>query len=111
MAKSKLPGHFFCHTWCQNFYFYLGWPPEELKKRLKGYDGNFEVRAKTIVDSYGHIHIWTKKKKCALDDLAHECVHAANMTLGRAGVEPCFGNDESQAYLVGSIMRFACKSR
>lgn len=35
--------------------------------------------------------------------IAHECVHAANMTLHHVGVFPDFQNDEAQAYLVEYI--------
>ena len=109
--KFKKPAFYFNDTFKMNYYFYLGWPVDALKKYLR-YDppGIEHSSARTIEwqreDGVVVIHIWTRKKS-DLASLVHECVHAAGMTLNRAGVKGDWLNDEPHAYLTEAIFKNA----
>lgn len=109
----KKPKHWYCETWKMNFYFCIGWRPEEFQKYMKkSFDYEFESRLKdgsTLLcnsDQGSIIIIWTRKRADHAV-LTHESVHAANMTLSSRGWRPELENDEPQAYLVESIFRKA----
>lgn len=50
--------------------------------------------------------LWFKYKTGQIT-IAHECLHAANRILGRAGVKADWWNDEPQAYLMSTLIREA----
>lgn len=97
-----------------NYYYFLGWTWEEFVAYVKkNYD--YEVcqdvkpAGKCLQLTKGDrgciMLIWVEKKT-DYPSLAHECLHAANWTLERAGWHPSF-NDEPQTYLMTNIMRQA----
>lgn len=113
MAKKKHPDFYFCELWRVNYYFYIGWDVKEFEDYVEKKEG---VRPQSpgvgkcfCVEREGGsaiIHIWVKKKT-DYPTLAHECLHASNWTLGRAGWEPQLWNDEPQTYLMTNLMRQA----
>ncbi len=100
------PTHYWCDLWKMNFYFYLGWKPEEFKKYTT-FDGvSFEGVDGRMIWPKGPatqlIHIWIRKKTDMVS-LVHECVHAAILTLDVRGVKLDADNDEPLAYLIEMI--------
>lgn len=105
--------HFFCEMYKVNFYYCLDWPLEHFAYYLKK-NFNHDLRMNSPegkclifnVKSASIIIIWVRSKKNT-PILVHECVHAANMALDRAGVVADFNNDEAQAYLIDLVFRKA----
>jgi len=115
-VKSK-PDYWFCETWCMNYYYFIGWKWSDFKAYLSS---EYAYTVERDVEPTGHcimmehpkgaiIAIWVKKKT-DIGSLAHECLHAANWTLERAGWTPQLWNDEPQAYLMMGIIRGATKT-
>lgn len=110
----KKPKFYFCDLWRMNYYFYLGWPQAEFEKYIeKKYDFKPElpgvgkcIMTKNNKGKGAVLHIWIADKT-NYPYLAHECLHAANWTLERAGWKPELHNDEPQTYLMTNIMRQA----
>lgn len=120
--KKIRPKHYYCELFQANVWFYLGSSVESTMDHLKKYwicepnlinDGHLgkaiefqsEANKRCIV-------IWTKyplSNKQIYPTLAHECVHAANMILERAGVQTSYLNDEPHAHLVGLLMKKAAE--
>lgn len=115
------PGFYFNETFRQNFYFFLGWKAEDYYDYcVKHFDYHWDRELFDLNDgktamltnkSKGKevVLIWTrhqeKKVSSQLAILAHECLHATNMTLDRIGYEVDLKNDEAQAYLFTEIFR------
>lgn len=110
------PGWYFCPTWRQNFYFFIGWKPEAFEKYvLKTYGHDPDIggaNGKTLcLDGRdgSRFLVWTKKRDASI--IAHECVHAANWMLAERGYKFDPHNDEPMAYLVGALVREALKTK
>lgn len=102
----------------ENFLFFIGWPISKtvayLKRHWQFDETNLfgtDHAGKTFEFRDGGrraIVIWTRlsttNNNC-FPTLAHECVHAANFALLRIGAHASFDNDETQAHLVGLLMR------
>lgn len=112
------PHYYFCETFTENFWFFLGWKTDDVEwymKRFFTFDTlNLNGDGKTVEfqnDKGRRVIIiwtrWNKKEKKIYSVLAHECVHAAHMCLSKKGVKPDFENDEVVAYMVQSLMRKA----
>lgn len=111
------PTFYFEETYQENFWFFIGWSVEDFRRYNKlddswikdGCDGIcIEIRD----GRKGRILIWTRHKPKdpkLMPILAHECLHATNRCLERVGVHPSFVNDETQAYLLGLLIRKALK--
>lgn len=108
---------YFCDVWRMNYWFYIGWNWDAFVKRVKK-DFDYTVDRDVVPDGISilatdkegvtRVFVWTKKKD-APAILAHECLHAANRTLGRAGVHADFYNDEAQAYLMLTLIEKAMR--
>lgn len=106
------PRFYFCELWRMNYYFYYGWKAKDFTNYLlKNYQHELDMPATAVghssmlsKDEKCRIHIWVKKKS-DYPTLAHECLHAANRTLGRAGWESDLWNDEPQTYLMTNLIR------
>lgn len=112
------PIKYYNETWQQWFYFMEGWTEVDAIVYLKKINYNVDDMrfycGKTIYNENGTgpIIIWTKPvmgfgKRAAI--LAHECIHAAHITLNRCGVKADFNNDEVVTYLVTDLIRKAVK--
>jgi hypothetical protein len=98
-----------------NYYFFVGWKSEDFLKFVEKKYGRGLVelepgtvgRTRMLENGGGcTILIWVKfKGKKGFPTLAHECLHAANWTLERAGWQPHLYNDEPQTYLMTSLIR------
>ncbi len=106
------PRWYFCPTWRQNFYFFIGWKPEAFEKYvLKTYDHKFKIGredGKTLGIEHhdgSRFLIWSRKRDASV--VAHESVHAVNWMLAERGYRFDPDNDEPQAYLVGALVREA----
>lgn len=107
--------HHYNQTFKMNFYFCLGWRQDRYRAFLKR---RFDLRLPASSRRGHTIHlihpdsnipaiaIWVAKDS-PIAILAHECLHAVNMTLLDRGVLPSFENDEVQAYLLEELMRKA----
>lgn len=107
---------FFQDLYFANIYFVPGMDEASISEFIKdqfGLDWEAKTRlndGKTIEvegDSNYGIIIWVSSKDKStrnLQALTHECLHATNMVLSRAGVSIDIDkNDEAQAYLLGWI--------
>ncbi len=113
--RSRKPTHYWCDMWRVNYYYFIGWPAEEFSKYMKkAFDHDASDAHKSggraVLLDYENgdciICIWVPGK----DDfsaLAHECLHATNFTMRRAGCLPDLDNDEPQAYLLENIYQQA----
>lgn len=110
----KKPKFYFCDIWRVNYYFFIGWPSGEFKSYvLKQYGFDADIHEQGVGkclevvknNKYG-ILIWIKKKN-DYPSLAHECLHATNYTLCRAGWKFDVHNDEPQTYLLTNLVRKA----
>lgn len=108
------PRFYYCSTWRENFWFYLGWKPNAVEKNLAtlfSFDSlNLGGNGRTLEcqNSEGKrvIAIWIKSKG-DIPTLAHECVHAAHFCLSHKGVKTTKSNDEPLAYLTEALVRAA----
>lgn len=120
--KTIRPKHYYCELFQANVWFYLGSSVESTRKHLK----KFWAFDPTLIDEYHLgktiefqnesgarcIVIWTKhplSDKRIYPTLAHECVHATNMIMDRAGVQSSYLNDETHAHMVGLLMKKAAE--
>lgn len=92
------------------FFFCIGWKPEQFDKLLKRFPGNFEKTGdqigRTIRTYYGNVPcilIWVKNKR-NYAAIAHECLHAVNFVFDHVGVKPSYRNDEPQAYFLSELV-------
>lgn len=109
MSRKRKPGHYFCEVYRMNFYYFLGWPKDYMKKYMKdehGIETTFDdVNGRMMFNKEkGIVVIWTKKRSDK-NSLVHECVHAASVTLEDRGVVISHLNDEALAYLTEAIFR------
>jgi len=110
----RKPKWYFCEHWRMNYYFFIGWKFEDYCKYiLKNYEYSVSPDPRPIgqclqldKNSRSVIMVWIEDKSDVLS-LAHECLHAANRALGRAGWMWDPWNDETQTYLMTNIMRQA----
>lgn len=111
-----IPKFYYCDVYRISYWFCIGWKPLEFDKFFKkkfGFD--MDSAGKGGFTAYCNdgkkevIVIWVHPKELKSGALAHECVHAANMTLKERGVKPDFENDEPLAYLVGTLFEKAKK--
>ena len=105
----RKPRHWYCEVYKQNFYYCLGWSATSVSAYLLKYfkyEWKDEHRLGSCIHNADITVLWTYKRNDAAA-LAHEAVHAANFTLGQAGLIPSYENDEAQAYLVEAIVRNA----
>lgn len=121
MSSSKRPElkHYYCHTWRENFYFMLGYSPEQANQYiLKNHNHDIDFskcdgKCVELVtdDGFSLQYIWIRKsnKNRMMAALAHECVHAAMHTLDRRGVNLPVDNHEPLAYLTEALVLAALK--
>lgn len=105
------PAFYYCDLVKMNFYFCIGWKPNDFAKYARqkfNHDPQMNLAAgKTLLWESGTtriVTIWVDKKS-NIESLVHECVHAANMALDVIGHKADFENDEIQAYLVGLLFK------
>lgn len=97
-----------------DFLFFIGWKKQTfINYAEKHYDEVMHLPGTGYcrMMSYKNrctVLIWTEKKT-AHDVLAHECLHAVNWVLERAGVKLDPRNDEPQTYFLGNLVRQALK--
>ena len=113
------PKYYYCNTYRQRFYFFIGTKPEAVvefaKKRFSvdlefDFDGLGGVCFTVSAPRGNAILIWTYHKKNdpkGYADLAHECLHAVNHTLKTRGVDSSYDNDEPQTYLLSELIEQA----
>lgn len=111
------PIDYYNDTWKMNYHFFIGWKQIDFKKYIiKHFDKNFEMEdgvcgmmRRLYTNRYfDGCLIWTKRKK-DYGTLAHECLHATNRTLERAGWCPELDNDEPQTYLMTILINKALR--
>lgn len=114
--RRRKPKHYHCYTWQQSFWIMEGFSKDEARKWVAKWGWNVDdhpmYQGKTWwnVDGSGPIIIWTEPVRTLarrMSILAHECIHAAHITLARCGVKPCFDNDEAVTYLTTVLVRKA----
>lgn len=100
------------------YFFFIGWSEERLAKHMAvnfGYqlDASHSSGKCILLDGpQGHaICIWTHAKDKSPSTLAHECIHAAMMTLSLRGVDARGDDGETLAYLVGHLMEVALEGK
>lgn len=108
------PRWYYCPTWRQNFYFFIGWKQSTFEKYvMKTYGHSADIgkangRALIMENEDGARYlIWTKSKDASI--IAHECFHVTNWMLAERGYKFDPHNDEPQAYLLGALIREAMK--
>lgn len=119
--QNKKPISFYDETLSLNFWFFLGWSPQDFHKYCSGYfsydpseielekNGGYCIEFASKKGNHA-IVIWTKEKPVKpyyIGTLAHECVHAVNIAFNCRGIKPDLENDEHQAYLVTALVRRA----
>jgi hypothetical protein len=110
----RSPKFYYCSTWKENFWFFLGWSPFNVETNLKktfDFDNlNLNGAGKTIEfqrdDGKRVIAIWVRNKS-DIPVLAHECVHAAYFCLAQKGVRTAANNHEPLTYLTEALMKAA----
>lgn len=112
----KLPKFYYDEHYKQNFWFFLGWNPDDVEKFMWKKGWNFD--SLNLVGGGKCVHfvkpakeviaVWIRYK-FDYAVLAHECVHAVNMTFESRGIKPDLLNDEPQAYFVECLVRQALK--
>lgn len=114
MRSKKTPIFYFCETWKQNFWFFIGWRAKDaeafLLKRLGVTVQLGDAAGKTLEFVRENVRIlivWTINKNPSL--VSHEALHATNKCLFGVGCQASLENDEAQAYLLEDLMRNALK--
>lgn len=94
---KKVPHHFYCELYYQNFYFCMGWKRSEMKKF---FNVEIEECAKGMaLNTPAGIVIWIESGE-AIGACVHECVHAAKFLFAQKGIISSNENDEPLAYMV-----------
>lgn len=108
MRKPPKALYFESDIYRQDYYFLVGWTREHVEKTL---GVSIEGGAGAAIQKDGTIYIWLQdvSNPEGLSELAHECVHAANMTLGARGIVVNADDDEALAYLVQWIFQHCYK--
>ncbi len=112
------PNYHFDETFTENFWFFIGWKPEDVEWYMKRHyvfetmSLNGDGKTVEFQKDTGErtIAIWTRSKyedHKLYSVLAHECVHATHFCLRHRGVIADFNNDELTAYMVGALVRKA----
>ena len=109
------PKHYYLEIYRMNYYFFNGFSRDLFRAYSSKYfnheirETNFSGKCLLYTDNKGSIvSIWYDKKDKAA--LAHECVHAAVMTLEKNGIDYNNDDGETLAYLVGHLYEKAlCK--
>lgn len=106
------PKEYFDQILEQNFWFFLGWPPEDFIEFIsKGMDvSDLDLSASNgcvVCAPNDILMIWTKTEHPAF--VAHECLHAVNRSFSRIGYRPDVENDEMQARFLGKLLDFIYK--
>jgi len=111
-VKPKLPRFFYCEIFKENFWFFINWQEAEAFKYLEKHfnmDGVTLSNKDGLTIDFGNrkiIYINNKRKGSKFYSvLAHECIHAANMTFASRGLVS--SSDELLAYYVETLMRKA----
>lgn len=100
---------FYSDIYRQNFHFLKGWTLPEVEA-LAGQE--IECASGVTFECGDAIFLWvTSLEGEGLSELVHECVHAANFTLGRRGIKVSAKQDEAQAYLVQWIFHNCYRPR
>lgn len=103
------PKKYFCRTFRQNIWYFIGWPREKFEEYVEKKMGVLVelgvcygacLNIPTEDDSL--ILVWVGDKK-RVDIVTHESIHAANYILEMIGHIPSQANDEVQAYLTQEI--------
>lgn len=106
------PKFHYSKTWQMNYYFFIGWSWEDFGKyyrktfglELPQYSGQSGYTIMVENNKSCRVLIWVKNPK-SFSIIAHECLHAVNMTLHRAGYRVDLTNDEAQAYTLTELMQ------
>lgn len=121
--KKKKPTYYHNETYGKTYQFFLGWDNLEvqawIRKEMKWPDfllegSNFLGRTIEITGPESRVLIITRPEVSAkqfYSVLAHECAHAAGISLRQVGAKPDFHNDEPFCYLLERIMEAALKKR
>lgn len=106
------PKFYFDEMLKQNYWFFIDWKESDVLRYLEGY---FSLTGVCLKNKAGMaldfvttkvIYIEKSQKGVSLYALlAHECIHAANMTFASRGIVP--SNDELLAYYVELLIRKA----
>ena len=100
------PRSYYCDTWAMQYYFLVGWNYKKIEKFLNNiYKIKIDLSKDDgfCIEINGDIYIWTRHKH-NYPVIAHECTHAATMTLNMRGWQMDYNNDEPLAYLIQTIM-------
>lgn len=106
MNKKAL--HFISDIYQQRFFFLKYWSRDQFEKVLN-IDSN-NSGAMTVYKE-GDIYIWVESfDGQGISHLVHECIHAANFTLGPRGIKVSSKQDEAHAYLTQWIFKMCFNS-
>lgn len=111
MTKQK-PIVYYNELYRMQFIFLRGWPKAAAETWFKesfGIDKKLSGAGHTCQVVKGEktvTVIWTERFR-ETATLAHECLHAVNMTFKDRGVEVSVDNDEPQAYFMSHLMNKA----
>lgn len=104
------PHYHYSKTWRMSYWYFIGWKPEVVAAWLKdkfnvklGFGGCDGKTFRLNMDDNVVLCIWTARKG-DIGVIAHEALHACNITLSMRGVVADFDNDEAQAYLMTEIL-------
>lgn len=114
---SKKPGFYWCEMWKENYYFFIGWTPEELSNYFNERWGRHVDASQSdgkcveiCLDDGTRVQcIWTRDESGPKlhSTLSHECIHAAYHTLDARGVKLDADNHEALTYLVELLIKKA----
>lgn len=99
MARQKRALYFYSDLYHQGYYFLFRWSREQVSKFIPG---DFSSARGFAVpgEKDGAIYIWVEDGcEDEISCLVHECIHAANFTLGPRGIKVSAKQDEAHAYL------------
>lgn len=95
--SDKKALRFVADIYQQEFFFLKYWSREQFENTL-GIDSSY-CGAMTVFKD-GKVYIWVEDVTGeGVSHLVHECIHAANFTLGTRGIKISTKNDEAQTYL------------
>lgn len=111
------PIFYYNETWKLNYQFYIGWTAKDFESYIiKHYDKDYYIPSSacgTMIKLMKKDNItlqcfiiWSELKT-DYGTIAHECLHATNRTLHRAGWSPELDNDEPQTYLMTILINKA----
>ena len=101
--SDKKALRFVADVYQQEYLFLRYWSRDQFE-RLLGIDSSHSSAMTVLKD--GSVYIWIDKVTGeGLSHLVHECIHAANFTLGIRGIKVSTKNDEAQTYLTQWIFQ------